>query len=78
MFFPISSWFNATVTAYEKHLLSFLLIVFIVAFLSNQENLYVIHHDSDLFYDINITINEYTGRQTHHLSSIFPNRFDIY
>ena len=31
--FLISSWFNAAVTAYWKHLLSFLLMGFIVAFL---------------------------------------------
>ena len=31
--FPIFSWFNATVVAYRKHLLSFLLVGFIVAFL---------------------------------------------
>ena len=39
----------------------FLLIEFIVAFcfLSNQENLYVIHHNLDLFYDIYNTINEH-------------------
>ena len=30
--FLISSWFNATVTSYSKHLSSFLLIRFIVAF----------------------------------------------
>ena len=31
-FFSISSWFNVTVTAYLKHLLSFLLMGFIVVF----------------------------------------------
>ena len=31
--FPISSWFNATITTYWKHLLSFLLTIFIVVFL---------------------------------------------
>ena len=38
-------------------------------FLSNHENLYVIHHDSDLFYDIYSTINEYDQRQSHCLWS---------
>ena len=28
-------------------------------FSSNQENLYIIHHTSDLFHDISITINEH-------------------
>ena len=50
----ISFWFNATVTAYWKHLLSFSLMGFIVAFrfLSNQENLYMMHLNLDLFYNI--------------------------
>ena len=62
--FPISSGFNATVIAYWKHLLYFLLMEFTVAFcfLSNQKNLYMIHHDSDLFYDIYNTINEHNRR----------------
>ena len=66
-FFPISTPFNATVIAYWKHLLSLLLMGFIVAFcfLSNQEILYIIHHDSDLFYDIYNTLNEHNQRQTH-------------
>ena len=54
-FFPISSWFNTTVTAYWKHLLSFLLTWFIVAFLLNQEDLYMIHHASDLFMTFTMT-----------------------
>ena len=44
--------------------------------LSSQENLYMIHHNSDLFYDIYYTINEHNQRQTYYLSSI-PNYFDI-
>ena len=77
--FFISSWFNVTATAYWKHLLSFLLMGFIVfiCFLSNQENLYIIHHDLDLFYDIYNTITRHNWRQTHYLSSIL-NYFDIY
>ena len=46
-------------------------------FLSNQENVYMIHHDSHLFCDICNTINEYNWIQTHYLSSI-PTYFDIY
>ena len=66
--FMISSWFNVTITAYWKHLLPILLIGLIVAFLFlfNQENLYVIHHDSDLSYDIYNTITEDNQRQTHY------------
>ena len=55
-----SSWLNATVTAYWKHLLFFygwdLLLLF--CFLSNQENLYMIHYKCDLFYGYHDTINE--------------------
>ena len=51
---------------------------FIVAFLSDQVNLYMIHHNLDLFYDIYNTINENNETQTHDLSSTFPNYFDIY
>ena len=35
------------------------------------------HHDSALFFDINNTVNEYNGRETHYLLFI-PNYFDIY
>ena len=72
--FLMSSSFNTFVTAYWKHL-SFLLLLF--CFLSNQENLYMIHHDSDLFYDVYNTKNEHNKRQTHYLLS-FLNYFDIY
>ena len=34
---------------------------------SNQENLYMIHHDSSLFYDIYNTITEHNRRQTYYL-----------
>ena len=79
--FLISTWFNVMVTAYWKHLLSFLLRRFIAAFLlfcflSNQENLYMIHRDLDWFYHIYDTINEHNWMQTH-LSSIL-NYFGIY
>ena len=67
--FFVSSWFNATVTAYSMYLLSFLLIwIIIFSFLPNQENLYnlyTIHHDSDLYFDIYNTINEHNWRQNH-------------
>ena len=46
-------------------------------FLSNQDNLYMIHQDSDLFYDIFNTIIEHNKKQTHYPSSIL-NYFDIY
>ena len=47
-------------------------------FLSNQENLRMIHHNSNLFYDIYNTINEHNQRQTHYRSSILPIQFDIF
>ena len=78
--FFISSWFNATVRAYWKHSLSFYwwnLLVFFFCFSSNQENLYKIHLNLDLFYDIYNTITEHNRRQSHYLSLI-PNYFDIY
>ena len=52
--FQIYSWFNVIVVAYWKHLSSFLLKEFIAVFyrfLSNQDNIYMIHQDLDLFYD---------------------------
>ena len=78
-FFPISSWFYATATACCKHLLSFywLNLLLLFCFLSNQENLHMIQHDFDLFYDIYNTINQYNRRQTHYISSI-TNYFDKY
>ena len=58
-FFPISSWFNMTVTAYWKHLLSFLVknLLLFCYFLSIHENWYMIYHNLDLFYDIYNTIS---------------------
>ena len=76
--FFISSWFNTIVTAYWKHVLPSLLTGFIVAvFVPNQENLYLIHHDLDLFHDIYNRVNKLNQRQTHYLSLI-PNWFDVY
>ena len=46
-------------------------------FLSKQKNLYMIHHDSDLFYDIYYTINKFNQIQSHYLSYGL-NYFDIY
>ena len=65
--FSICSWFNAIVAAYWKHLLSFLLIGFIAAFLFLliQQNLCIILQDSNLFHDIYNTVNEHNLRQTH-------------
>ena len=39
-------------------------------FLSSQKNLYMIHHNSDLFYDMSNTITEHNQRQTNYLLSI--------
>ena len=39
-------------------------------FLCNQENIYMIHHYSDLLYDIYSKINEHNRRQTHYVSSV--------
>ena len=44
---------------------------FIAAFLSDQVNLYMIHHNLDLFYDIYNPINENNERQTHDLHRLF-------
>ena len=51
---PMFSWFNATVETYWKHLLFFSLwdLLLLFCFLSIQESIYMIHHDSDLFHDI--------------------------
>ena len=60
--FIVSSRFNATITAYWKHLLSFLLIELVAAFfffIQTEESLYMIHHDWDLFYDIYNTTNKH-------------------
>ena len=37
----------------------------------------MIHHDSDLFYDIYDTINEHNRRQAHCFSLNVTNSFDI-
>ena len=74
--FSYFSRFNTTVTAYWKHLLSLLLIRFVVAFFVFYP-VKRIYNGLDLFYDIYNTINEHTQRQTHHLSLI-PNYFNIY
>ena len=38
----------------------------------------MIHHNSNLFYDIYNKINEHNQRQTHYRSSILPIQFDIF
>ena len=38
----------------------------------------MIHHDSDLFYEISNTINEHNKKQIHYLSSMFLTQFNIY
>ena len=64
--FPISSWSNVTVPTYWKHLLSSLLIGFIIAFLffiQSGESIY-----DPLLYDIYNAINDHNRRQNHYLS----------
>ena len=46
-------------------------------FLSIQKNLYTIHRNLDLFYDIYNGINKHNQRSTHYLSSIV-NHFNIF
>ena len=71
-------WFNATVTAYWKHVLSSLLMRAIVfSFFLIQSGEYIYNHDSDLLHDIYNTINERNWKQSHNLWSIL-NYFDIY
>ena len=63
--FPISSWFNATVTAYWKHFLSFLLIGLLLLFpflVQSRESLYDPPRFRFSFYDICNTINEHNRR----------------
>ena len=38
----------------------------------------MIHHDSDLFYDIYNNINKHNQRQTHCLPMILPTYFDFF
>ena len=57
-YFLIFSWFNATVPAYWKHLPSPLTELNVACFLSSQENIYMIHHNSYLFYGICNIINK--------------------
>ena len=55
-------------------------MVFLIAFLflSNQESLYMIHHDKELFDDIYNIKTEHNQRRTHYLSLMFPTQFNIY
>ena len=59
-------WLNPTAIVFWKYLWYFLLIGFIIAFsfLFNQKNLYMIHQDTDLFFDVCNAINELNWRQT--------------
>ena len=63
--FLISSWFTATDLFYW----------WIFCFLSNQENLHLIHHDQGLIYDIYNMINEHNRTS---LSFIGSRYFDIF
>ena len=49
-------WFNVTVIANWKHLLSFLLMGFIAAL---GESIHMMHHDLYLFHDVDDTIDEH-------------------
>ena len=72
-------FFNATVIAYWKHLSSFLLMGFIVAFLffiQSGESVYDPPWLGFTLWHYN-TINEHNQKHTHYLSSIV-NYFDIY
>ena len=51
-------------------------LLLLFCFLSNQENVYMIHHTLDLFYDNYNTITQHNQRQNHYLSSTV-NYFDI-
>ena len=64
---------------YWKYLLSFYWwdLLLLLCFLLNQENLYLIHHNLNLFCDVCNTINEHNSRQTHYLSLI-TNYFDVW
>ena len=55
--FLISSWFSATVTEYWKNICLIYWWDLLLLFLSSQEDLYMTHHDSNLFYDIYNIIN---------------------
>ena len=69
-FFSISLWFNATVTAYWKYLSFFWLgLLLLFYFLLNQENLYMIHHDLDLFW-WHLQYNKWTWSKTNSLPFI--------
>ena len=59
-FFPVLSWFNATVAVYWKDLWYDLWLLF--WFSSNQAYLYMVHLVSDFFYDICNTINKHNQR----------------
>ena len=60
------SYISATVTAYCISFFDRIYCCFF-CFLSNQENLYMIHHDLNLFYEISNKINKHNQRQTHYL-----------
>ena len=63
VYLPVSSWFNATVTAHWKHLSS-LFLEFIVTFFLfiKLAKSFMIHHDSGLFYRICNAINKHNQR----------------
>ena len=76
--FIISSWFNSTVTVYWKHLLSFLLMGFTVAFLFFYpiRRIYI-WSKTIRTYLLRFIITDHNQRQTHYFSLI-PSYFDVY
>ena len=58
------------------HCFQDLLLLFL--FLTIMENLYMIHRDLDLFYDIYNTIGQHYQKQIHFLSSIVLTFLDIF
>ena len=69
--FLVFSWFNASLSAYRKHLLPFLYLL-----LSNWENPYMLYQDLVLFCDICNTMNQHDQRWNCYLSSLFLSWFE--
>ena len=80
IFFYFFLGFNESVAACLKQLSPSLLIEFILVFLflSKQENLHVIYHVLELFYDICSTTHQHNQRSNHYFSSMFQYQFDIW
>ena len=80
-YFFISSSYDTIVTRIENifYLCYCWDLLLFICFLSSQENLYMIEHDSNFitFYDIYNTVNKLNQRQIHYLS-LTPNCFGIF